>query len=196
MQHGTGVGLIPHLRYNRRRTKHIDAFSSGARFARRRPTFSQKGVAQMSEQRTTMVSLVAAFILVAGCANMSDVLKAKAAGEGTTEVYPVNKDQAWEIAMTVFRWEGAEAIEPHRDQGYMLTSTGMNFWSYGALMGAWVEPVDHDYTEVTVITKRRLATSIATTLTETTFQRRFAEAVEIVKAGKPLPPSPPGDSEK
>ena len=150
----------------------------------------------MRRQRTTMVSLVAACILVAGCAHMSDVLKAKSAGEGTTAVYPVNKDQAWEIAMTVFRWEGVETIEPHRDQGYMLASSEMNFWSYGALMGAWVDPVDHHHTKVTVITKRRLATSIGTGLTETTFQKRFAQAVEIVNAGKPLPPSPPEESEK
>lgn len=150
----------------------------------------------MSKQRTTMVSLLVAFVLLTGCATLSDVVKAKAAGEGTTEVYPVTKDQAWEIAMTVFRWEGADAIEQHRDQGYMLTSSGMNLVSYGAVMGAWVEPVDQDHTKVTVITKRRLSTNIATTLTETTFQGRFAEAVAIVKAGKPLPLTPPEQAEK
>ena len=73
----------------------------------------------------------------------------------------------------------------------MLTSSGANFVSMGAVMGAWIEPVDGENTKVTLVTKRRMATNIATTLTESTFQRRFAQAVEIVKSGKPLPLSPP-----
>jgi hypothetical protein len=58
-------------------------------------------------------------------------------------------------------------------------------------MGAWIDPVDKNNTRVTVVTKRRIATNIATTLTETTFHKRFAQAVEIISVGKPLPPAPP-----
>jgi hypothetical protein len=100
-------------------------------------------------------------------------------------------DQAWEIAKTVFRWEGSDAIEEHKAEGYMLTSSGMNLITAGAVMGAWVEPSGERQTKVTVVTKRRIATNLATSLTETTFHRRFAQAVEIVKAGKPLPLTPP-----
>jgi len=64
-------------------------------------------------------SVLLLVILVAGCATMSDVVRAK--DEGTSKVYPVNADQAWDIAKTVFRWEGADAIEEHRKEGYMLT---------------------------------------------------------------------------
>jgi len=124
-----------------------------------------------------------------GCATMGDVLKAK--NEGTVKVYPVNADQAWEIAKTVFRWEGTDTIEEHRAENYMLTSSGLNFVSWGAVMGAWIEPVDENNTRVTVVTKRRIATNIATTLTETTFHKRFAQAVEIVKKGNQLPSTPP-----
>jgi hypothetical protein len=134
-----------------------------------------------------LISLVS--IWIAGCATMSDVVRSK--DEGTVQVYPVNADEAWEIARTVFRWEGADAIEEHRKENYMLTSSGMNLVSYGAVMGAWVEPVNKDSTKVTVVTKRRLSTNLATTLTEATFHKRFAQAVDIIKAGKPLPPSPP-----
>ena len=73
----------------------------------------------------------------------------------------------------------------------MLTSSGMNWVSWGAVMGAWIDPVDKDNTRVTVVTKRRIATNIATTLTETTYHKRFAQAVEIIKAGKSLPATPP-----
>jgi hypothetical protein len=127
--------------------------------------------------------------LLGACATMADVVKAK--DEGTSKVYPVNTEQAWMIAKVVFRWEGADAIEEHKDQGYMLTSSGMNLVSMGAVMGAWIDPVDKDNTKVTVVTKRRIATNVATTLTEATFHKRFAQAVDIVKAGKPLPVEPP-----
>jgi hypothetical protein len=102
-------------------------------------------------------------------------------------VYPVTADEAWNIAKAVFRWEGSDAIEEHRDQGYMLTSSGMNLVSYGAVMGAWIEPAGAGSTKVTVVTKRRVTINVATTLTETTFHKRFAQAVEIVKKGQPLP---------
>ncbi len=127
--------------------------------------------------------------LLGGCATMGDVVKAK--DEGTSKVYPVNSEQAWVIAKVVFRWEGADAIEEHKDEGYMLTSSGMNLVSMGAVMGAWIDPIDRENTKVTVVTKRRIATNLATTLTETTFHQRFAQAVDIVKAGKPLPSAPP-----
>jgi len=143
----------------------------------------------MTRRRTKILTLVASLMWVAGCATAADVLKAK--DQGTSQVYAVNADQAWNIARTVFRWEGADAIEEHRDEGYMLTSSGMNLVSSGAVMGAWVDPVDKNNSKVTVVTKRRIATNVATTLTEMTFHKRFAQAVAIVKAGRPLPATPP-----
>ena len=143
----------------------------------------------MSRKILILALIFLVSIWIAGCATMSDVVRSK--DQGIVQVYPVNSDQAWEIARTVFRWEGADAIEEHRKENYMLTSSGMNLVSYGAVMGAWVEPVDRYSTKVTVVTKRRLSTNIATTLTEATFHKRFAQAVEIIKAGKPLPLTPP-----
>lgn len=128
-------------------------------------------------------------VALAGCATMGDVVADK--NQGTAKVYPVTMDQAWKIAKVVFRWEGAGAIEEHRSEHYMLTSSGVNLISLGAVMGAWIDRVDSTHTRVTVVTKRRFSLNAFTTLTETTFQRRFAEAVKIVKAGKPLPVSPP-----
>ena len=61
--------------------------------------------------------------LLNGCATLADVTRVKEEGsEGTTNIYPVDSDQAWEIAKKVFRWVGSDAIEEHRDEGYMLTS--------------------------------------------------------------------------
>ena len=140
-----------------------------------------------------LISAISPLVFVAaGCTTMSDVVTAK--DDGTSQTYPVNTDQAWEISKTVFRWEGADAIEEHRDQGYMVTSSGMNFVSWGAVMGAWVDKIDASHTKVTVVTKRRVKTNVFTTLTETTYHKRFAQAVEIVKRGEPLPlKAPPSE---
>ncbi len=128
------------------------------------------------------------FLLLSGCATMNDVVRVKEDGsEGTTKIYPVTVDQAWEISKTVFRWEGSDAIEEHKDQSYMLTSSGINLVSWGTVMGAWIVPVDKENTKVTVVTKRRVQINIATTLTEGTYHKRFTQAVEIVKRGQPLP---------
>ena len=132
--------------------------------------------------------LLAAFLPLA-CATMNDVVAQK--DKGTTQEYDVTPDVAWDICHKVFRWEGSDAIEDHRAQNYMLTSSGMNFYSDGAVMGAWVEPINGVKSKVTVVTKRRLSFDLATTMTETTFHRRFAQAVEIVKSGKPVPETAP-----
>ena len=128
-------------------------------------------------------------LLLAGCATLSNVVRAK--DEGTAQVYPVTFEQAWTITRTVFRWEGTDAIEEHKDEQYMLTSSGVNLVTAGTVMGAWVDPQPDGQMKVTVVTKRRNQTNIFTSLTETTFHRRFAQAVALVKAGQPLPPQPP-----
>jgi hypothetical protein len=129
---------------------------------------------------------VLALAVVSGCATMSDVMRSK--DEGVAATYPVTFDQAWTIAKTVFRWEGSDAIEEHKDERYMLTSSGMNL-----LAGAWIDPISEGQMKVTVVTKRRVqaCACIFTTPTETTIHKRFAQAVEILKAGKPLPVKPP-----
>ena len=133
-----------------------------------------------------------ALMSLSGCASLNDVIREKESGTaGTTKTYPVTPDQAWDIARTVFRWEGTDAIEEHKDEGYMLTSSGINLYSYGAVMGAWVKPINQQNTEVTVITKRRVQTNIFTTLTEGTFHKRFSQAVGIINSGKTLPISAP-----
>ncbi len=120
---------------------------------------------------------------------MSDVIKDK--DKGTSAQYNVSAEQAWDIAITVLRWERCETIEQHKNQNYMLTTVGRDFVSEGSLVGVWVEPVTSQSTKVTVVTKRKVSTNLATGLTETAFQRRFAQAVDIVKSGGTLPIEPP-----
>jgi hypothetical protein len=130
-----------------------------------------------------------AVLYVCSCATKSDVLQDKA--EGTVNTYPVNFEEGWEICRRVFHWEGAEAIESHKKDSYMVTSHGPNGVSMGAFMAAWVEKVDENSTKITVVTKRKLATSVATPLTESAFHKRFEQAVKLLRAGKRLPQDAP-----
>jgi hypothetical protein len=144
-------------------------------------------------------SILAAVLILlvpwsAGCmSSMSDILTARQSGEGETRVYGVNVETAWEISKTVFRWEKTENIEEHKLEGYMLTNAGQNFISAGSVMGAFFEAADSGSTKVTMISKRRMATNLATGLTEGTYHKRFQQAVDIVRSGKSLPLQPPNE---
>lgn len=123
------------------------------------------------------------------CASIGDAIKAKA--DGTVVSYPVNFDDGWRIARTVLRWEDAETIEEHKEDYYMVTTVGANFVSAGSAIAVWVEPEGNQSVKVTIVSKRKVQTNLATGLTESTFHRRYAQAVEIVRAGQPLPPVAP-----
>ncbi len=123
-------------------------------------------------------------LLLAGCLTLADVPRYKS--EGRAETYPVTVDEAWTAAREVFRWGGADVIEEHRAEGYMLTTAGANPASRGTLMGAWVEPVDATHTRVIVVMKHPMQTSVFITLTEAKFHQRFAETVERIRAERPL----------
>jgi hypothetical protein len=137
--------------------------------------------------RLLVLSAIGAAPPIAGCASMSDVIHEKQSGGGTAVAYPVGKDDAWKIAMAAFRWGGADAIEEHKDAGYMLTSSGASVGTKGTMMGVWVEPIGLQQSRVTVVTKRRIAVQAITTLTESGFHERFRQGVGILASGQSLP---------
>jgi hypothetical protein len=129
-------------------------------------------------------------ICMTGCATMHDVVQSKERGGGVSKVYPVNADQAWEIAKTVFRWERTEAVEEHRSEGYMLTSSEESLISWGTMIGVWIEPVNHNSTRVTVVVKRKNPTEVLTSVTEAMFHDDFEMAARM-RAGRSFTPAPP-----
>jgi hypothetical protein len=106
-----------------------------------------------------------------------------------SRVYPVNAEQAWEIARTVFRWEETEAVEEHRAEGRMLASSRESPISWGTMMGVWIEPVDKDKTRVTVVVKRKNPVEVSSPFTEANFHDDFEMAARI-KAGRSFTPAP------
>ncbi|MBC7681654.1 MAG: hypothetical protein H7172_04920 [Ferruginibacter sp.] len=114
-----------------------------------------------------------------GCTSMmSEVVAAKEHGtEGVTVEYPVTEIQAWDIAKTVLREAGAQAIEEHRAEGYMLTTSPNTLGVSGALVGVWIRKGSTSTTAVTVISKRQIKSALFVAPTETRLQDRFAQAV-------------------
>jgi hypothetical protein len=141
-------------------------------------------------QRAILVVLC----LLAACRtpSMGNVFAQKSRGEGAVRVYPIDPKQAWDIAVHVYRWEGAGTIEEHRDDGFMLTTIFRPYsGSQGGqttYTGAWIEPAPGG-TKVTCV-----ADGLG--LTQDRFHDRFAQALALVQQGKPLPseaPPPPAE---
>ena len=126
---------------------------------------------------------------ITGCATVSDVVRSKEQGKGTSKVYRVNADEAWEIAKTVFHWEETDAVEEHRSEGYMLTSGGESSVSWGTVMGVWIERVNDESTRVTVVIKRKNPTEVIIPVTEAAFHDDFELATRL-KAGMSFVPVP------
>ena len=143
----------------------------------------------MNSRGMKITGFLLIWVCLTGCATMSDVVQSKERGRGTSKVYPVNADQAWEIAKTVFRWERTDAVEEHRSEGYMLTSSGESLISWGTVMGVWIEPVNNGSTKVTAVIKRKNPTEVLTSLTEAIFHEDFEMAARI-KAGRSFTPAP------
>lgn len=118
-------------------------------------------------------------VFSSGCTSMmSEVVAAKENGsEGLTVEYPVTESQAWEIAKTVLREAGAQAIEEHRDQAYMLTTSPNTLGVSGALVGVWIRQGGGSTTAVTVISKRQIKSALFVAPTESKLQDRFVQAV-------------------
>jgi hypothetical protein len=118
-----------------------------------------------------------------GCASIAlkDVVAEKERGGGTSKTYPIAPDLAFEVSRDVLRSRGGDAIEEHRAEGFMLTSSSATEVTRGTFIGVWVAPAG-EQTLVTVVTKRKFPTDIVTTLTEGRFHEYFAQ----VLAGKQL----------
>lgn len=144
----------------------------------------------MNSRAMKVIGFLLIGICLAGCATTGDVVKSKERGKGTSKVYSVNLEQAWEIAKTVFRWEETEPVEEHRSEGYMLATSGDSLTSWGAVMGVWIEPVDKDKTKITVVVKRKNPAEISIPITEATFHDDFGMAARI-RAGRSFAPASP-----
>lgn len=144
----------------------------------------------MNRPRMTVLVLLVALVWATGCVTRANVVLAK--DDGTSQIYHINRIRAWKIAKTVFHWEGDEALEEHRSQGILVVRSGGGKWTpWGGLKAAWVERVDRIHTKVTVVSKSYLGVDVGMSSSEAKFHERFAQAVQITRAGRSLPSEPP-----
>ncbi len=130
----------------------------------------------MNARGMKIMACLLIWVCATACATTSDIVRAKAQGKGTSRVYPLNVEKAWEISKTVFRFERQKEVDEHRSEGYMVARIGESTISSGALVGVWIEPVDGDNTRVTVVIKRRDPTELSVQVTETDFHENFVLA--------------------
>lgn len=141
----------------------------------------------MRNHRMIVFGMLVALLGVAGCATPANMVETKE--QGTSHIYHISPGQAWKITKTVFHWEAFDVIEEHRRNGYMVGRNGNEWAPWTSLTIAWVDRIDRKHTKVTIVTKRHVGVKSGTS--ETTFHKRFAQAMRMVKKGKMLPPVPP-----
>ena len=130
-------------------------------------------------------------VVAQGCmATPQDLVNDHASGGGTTQNFDVTMDEAFEIAKAVFRWSGAELVEEHRPQKYLLTEIPPST-NHGALCGAWFLQLDGGALQVTVLTRKRNPGAWGIALTEAAFLKEFTEAAELLHTTKQLPSKKP-----
>jgi len=117
---------------------------------------------------------------------MGGVLSEKQHGGGDTRIYPIDREEAWKIAVQIFRWEGAAAIEEHRDGSFMLT-TIYNRYAASAVgpmsyVGAWIESASSGAKSDCVVDGQSFS--------EKRFHERFSQALALLRRGG-LPFEPP-----
>ena len=122
-------------------------------------------------------------LAAAGCATptLKDLVDAK--GRGTSVVYRVPQEKAWEVASDLL-WDVAnEAPEGPKDLGFLFVKAGLG--DDETLVAVWVDPADRpDWSRVTVVCRRVHPTQLGVALTEEQFQDLFRQAVGARKPRK------------
>ena len=129
-----------------------------------------------------VIILVVLNFLTPGCTSFDNLIKEDEYG-GRSQVYPINKDQAWETAKAVFRQLGAKEDEIEENQvDSFVTWTGN--------MMAIIERVDNSNTRVIAVLAPSPCAPAQKRATERDFHKYFAQILDTVKGGKSLPAIP------
>jgi len=117
-----------------------------------------------------IIMLVTPLLLI-GCATMNTVKSGK--DSGTAVVYETTKDNAYSYAKKILREVGGKVSSESEEKGEIFAVTGAEVGSYGSYIGIWVQSVGEKKTEVTVYTRRVLATQLTTGISESDFHKKF-----------------------
>jgi hypothetical protein len=127
----------------------------------------------------SLLAAMAVYLLAGGCATTIDDLT-RERYEGRSAVYPISRDNAWEITRTVLLEAGAKPAEIEEDRAE-------NLINWVSVLGVFVEPVDPERTRVTAQRPPTPCNPLPPPLTEDMFLERFDKAIKMLQSGKPLP---------
>ncbi len=147
-------------------------------------------------RRAAALSLL---FVATGCASMSDVLAERDRGGGVVRSYAAPAQLVHAEARPALLEAGADEVTEHRE--YFAAESGMSLFSMGAVGALFLEPTGPYETRVTVVVKRRVATSIVIPFDEDDVHRRLATRLSrralapvpapSARPGGPVSPPPP-----
>lgn len=113
-----------------------------------------------------LVAVLILFILTS-CASSIDSAKGQRE-YGESIVFNTTFENAWIYTKKIFRESGVEVEEENREKGEIFGSTTQKFGSYGSYIGVWISKVSDSKVNITVSTKRVLATQLSSGFSEPT----------------------------
>jgi len=125
---------------------------------------------------TIFISFLTLFI---GCTAIDTLTKEDEYG-GTAKVYSISEKQAWEIAKTVFRSEGAKDADIEENK----VKHSINW--IGVMM-VIINPIDDYNTRVISIPSPSPCLPMKDRPTEKDFHSQFTQRVNTLKSGKSMP---------
>ena len=103
----------------------------------------------------TIFALVA---LMSGCSTLANTRSAEGTGKKVT--YAKSADEVWPVALLALQDLGLDVIETNKAQGYILAKRNMSVFSYGENVAVFVRPASVGSSNVEVISKKVLATTV------------------------------------
>ena len=122
------------------------------------------------------IVLILCMIMIVSCATMQSVVGQKKSG--LTKTYSITKDEAYVISKKILMEAGASISQDNKEKGEIYAETGFEFGSYGTYIGVWIDSIGEKEVEVTVLTRKALATTIRTGLSQTQFHNEFIKFLE------------------
>ena len=122
-----------------------------------------------------IVAVLIIYILISCATSIDSVTGGKEYGESRT--FNTTFENAWIYTKKIFLESGVEIVKVNRGKGEIFGSKPKN-WDWGSYIGVWISEVSDSKVNITVYTKRVLATQISSGFSESDFFDKFKIYVE------------------
>ena len=123
-----------------------------------------------------IVAVLIIFLLTSCATSIDSVKGGKEYGESRT--FNTTFENAWIYTKKIFLESGVEIVKFNRGKGEIFGSKSLSLFSYGSYIGVWISEVSDSTANITVYTKRVLATQISSGFSESNYYDKFKIYVE------------------